>query len=339
MSANAIALNGSHAPLSFCDKSFKTLRVTAGSVKGCVLALCYEIIAKATYIFNAQISHRYHSYARRELKSCHKWFNFQIYGKEIVDFSVNSFTRVKELSPPGKEMHFLKKMYGSKSVDEICQVWPEKEMEKKLSRKEMHAPCCFGMSYEFISAYLNQVQQGKTSLEVAKSIAPHFANGASDPAQLCQMVYSTLTDSFQSKLKNKELNASQITFYEVFRGGLGKIIKQIGHHFFQIQAGRSFGMVVHNDGSSAAKEGFADFFADLPAGAYIIGINPFQHKKGEGAHAMAFIKTEEGKDLLFDSNRATFAVDREKVSTRLWDIVTDYASKSFGLVATPCTLA
>lgn len=81
------------------------------------------------------------------------------------------------------------------------------------------------------------------------------------------------------------------------------------------------------------KADFENFANDLPNDVYSVETCP------EPAHAMVYIKTEEGKHIIYDPNLAILAVDPSVSATRLYEIVNPYTKGEDCHVSfSPCSL-
>jgi hypothetical protein len=74
---------------------------------------------------------------------------------------------------------------------------------------------------------------------------------------------------------------------------------------------------------------------DLSAGIYYVSST-----SGNSGHSMAYIKTEEGKHIIYDPNLAILAVNYNEAGARLWKIVKRYIKEdeNFTVSFSPCSL-
>ena len=64
----------------------------------------------------------------------------------------------------------------------------------------------------------------------------------------------------------------------------------------------------------------------------LVFLSYFLRDKNLSGHAIVFIKTEEGKDFIFDPNRATLAVDPAQSAARLVEITRSIRFSSLAFV-------
>jgi hypothetical protein len=326
--------------IPFCDKKFQKMRVVADFVNRICLALIYKIVHVATWLFSAEVSHRYHSLAKYEFYRCGTLFDFIDYGGEIVDFSTNCFPRVKERLPKDvTELDRLRQIYGADKVDHLYREYPWKHL---VERREITSGCCWGMSMDFISSYLQQLDEGMTPLEAVRHIAPHFVEGASDRAQLAHIFFpysgpgKNREDFFRiveemAEANEDQLEKSRLDFYKS---------TVVLNDAFHLHAEESSVHVMKNYDKSVAQAPFEDFVDGLPAGCYEMTI---YFSKGDLAktkgHSIAWIKTDEETNFIFDSNIGTLAVASDQSAARLWKILGKYVKKDNWILFTPCTRA
>jgi hypothetical protein len=341
MSVNAAIFPAAGYPsqaVPFCDKRFKQVRIIAGDTARMCAALFYKVIAIVSAVFSATVSHRYHCLSKLELRRV-KNLVLMGFGKEIVDFSSNSFTQIKEpLSKGETETDALKRLYGTDAVDQFFELWPETDLTKGLFRHEVGDGCCFGMSLDFISAYLHHIQLGKGPLQAAKEIAPRFANGPSDGAELCQTFYEAAYNTemlprYEEKMKNG-VDAAKIK--RELEAQLGQ---DDAYQDLCEKAARAFGLVTKQSLNYTIDpqnpEAFFAFVAALPVGAYQFSIVGFSGDDFRCAgHVIAFIKTGEKTDFIFDSNFATLATDQSAM--RLREAAKRYGTGTCSVFFTPC---
>ncbi len=195
--ANVADVRSSNA---FCDRDFQCIRVVADSISRLCLALFYEILSLCSWVVSSAVSHHYASWASYQTnRAVNQLGAYLSFGSEVVDFCINSSTRVKELLPNHTtENEALRNIYGDAAIDRWSQIGTAKiPLDKaRLSRREMASDgCCFGMSLDFISHYLTEVRSGKTPLQAVKAIAGRYVDGAPDEAQLAQTFYAALDTS------------------------------------------------------------------------------------------------------------------------------------------------
>jgi hypothetical protein len=186
--------------VAFCDKNYKSICVMADKVsKKCVEIFC-RILSAVCSLFSSRLALRYYCLARLEQFKNHWSFTYQRYGDKVVDFASYTFTHIKDRLPEGTtELERIKHIYGADKIDSLCRMFPEELLGNLARSQVVTGGCCFGMSVDFISAYLHQRQAGKNALESVKAIAPQFENGASDNAEICQIFYNAFTHIATSK--------------------------------------------------------------------------------------------------------------------------------------------
>lgn len=184
----------------FCDKNFKVLRVAADAISRLCLALFYKIISISCWPISSKGFHHYKSLANYQWARVGSVLvSYSKFGKEVVDFCANSSTRVKEHFPQDvDEYERLKRMYGNEVIDRWSRIGTgEIPLQiDRLCKKEMGSEgCCLGMSFHFISFYLQQIRLGKSPVEAVKSIAGFYVDGAPEEAECAQIFYAALDTS------------------------------------------------------------------------------------------------------------------------------------------------
>jgi hypothetical protein len=288
------------------------MRVALDSITRICLAIFYEILSFACWAFSNRLSHHYHSLASYHFeKGAGKLFSSLNFGGEIIDFSLNSSTRIKELLPPSmSEEQALREVYGEKAIDRWLRIETDEFPIKKsaLCRKEMVLNgCCLGMCFDFLSSYLKHTQRSQSPLDAIKAIAPNFTDGASDEAQLAQTFYAALDfslalakyqDPVQVEAKREQLIANQ------FGLQLNQTVPYKCNHILD-----------------ALEPDFITFIDQLPNGAYKVAIMP----DSTCGHALLFIKTKNAH-FIYDPTSATLLT--ENAPARIWDISKQFFKKS-----------
>jgi hypothetical protein len=332
MSIEAVTLPlEEYAPtIPFCDKKFKHVRLIAEYVSRTCLALIYIIAAGSSWIFNAKTSHHYCSLAQLEFSRSIKWSSYLDHGNEIIDFSVNCLTHAHE-----PDLELFKMRFGAEEVDRIYKMLFPDDGEK-MERKSRG--CCWGMSMDFIASYLEQMEEGKTSLEAAQCIAPHFASGITDRAEVSQIFYPGCRMGRDDFFRRCDMEALYQALGE--RDGVSLIrdvpfYNEVIHPILHLHSEKP---VVHvMDKFVEVGPTFENFIEDIPEGSYEITIY-FKSWGKDVAHSIAFIKTSEEKHVIFDPNVGTLAIDRDQSADRLEKVLNRYISKDTRMIFTPFTL-
>lgn len=186
--------------IPFCDQNFQALRILVNSVNNFFMAFFYKIVSWSFWIFSKRISHHfnslanYHMYRYCIFRGLIQLIPFHVFSGGIVDFALNTTTRVKEIDGQ-KEIDALKKMYGNHAIARWSERMQDVSLDQsKLARLEMaQTGCCFGMSLDFISHYWKEIKAGKMPMDAVKAIAHRYVEGAPDRAQLAQ-IFSNAID-------------------------------------------------------------------------------------------------------------------------------------------------
>jgi hypothetical protein len=160
-----------------------------------VQAIFFKIAAVLIWICSSRLAHRFNSWGNYYCsRALFPLIAFTQYGRQVIDFAVNTSKRIKELDETYK-IDALEKMYGHKAIASWSKIGTQEialQREKLAPREMMKEGCCLGMSFDFIDHYLQEITAGKTPIDAVKAVAPRYAEGAPDEAVLGQIFYSAL---------------------------------------------------------------------------------------------------------------------------------------------------
>jgi|GEM_PF-5412774 len=364
----------------FCDKDCKSARLAIDFVNAACSALFYKIISTAYILGRTRHSNEMHRYyalrasnekdkIRAVLLKC---FTYKRYGSEIVDFSENGGARLNDMitnthlkiwqkGRSGKtlserESQTLQFMYGPEIVDH----WNRNVgMQIHFQHLGLKRGCCLGMSLDFISSYLREQKSGKSSLECIMAIAPRFAQGASEQAQMAQLSQEAWLEPYvsdQSQIgqlnrwfRQEKDKVSQLppkdrieALQDLVREFYQKIaciaedvpsvdmalLKDLTKGFAFEPEDAMYRFDISHPSDRSEFLAFSDFVHNVEPGVFVV----FLRDKNLSGHAIVFIKTEEGKDFIFDPNRATLAVDPAQSAIRLIEITRSIRFSSLAFV-------
>jgi hypothetical protein len=349
--------------IPFCDKDFKSARLVLDLVNAVCSALFYKIVSSAYILGRTKYCHEMHRYysllASNEKDKArsvyYKIMTFKRHGSEIIDFGENGGSHLNQVlanthlkiwqsgrfgTQSKKEQQTLEYMYGSEIVDQ----WKyDTGMEIHFNHMNLKAGCCLGMSLDFISCYLKELESGKSFVECAKAIAPQFAKGASNQAQMAQLCQDALIESYTSPqspfvqvqkwfseekdkiayLPTKDQLSAYHKLFDQFYKKLDLLTHELcelemhvlkdltkGFAFESLDQAYRFAI-----GSSSDKQNaeLNHFIQSAKQGVFIVGLRD----KMLRGHSIVFIRTGEGKDIIFDPNKGTLAVDSRLSAARL----------------------
>ncbi len=372
----SISLDGASNICDFeiYDKDFKPARLAIDLVNAVCSALFYKIISAAYILGRTRYSnemHRYYALRASDEKDkilavFHKWSTYKRYGRDIVDFSENGGARLNEIITNThakiwqkgrsgktvfeKELQTLQFLYGP----EIVEQWNSAVgMQIHFRHLELKKGCCLGMSLDFISSYLQEKKSGKSSLECIKAIAPRFAHGASEQAQMAQLSQEAFLEPFVSdqsqigqlnrwyyqekdkiaQLPPKERLEAQRDLIRAFYQKIALIAKEMPSVDKALLESLSKGFAFAPENAMFrfqinAFDSLNEFVRNVQFGVFVVFLRD-QNLRG---HAIVYIKTEEGKDFIFDPNTATLAIDPAQSADRLAEITRSIHFNSLAFV-------
>ncbi|WP_215217816.1 hypothetical protein, partial [Candidatus Rhabdochlamydia sp. W815] len=282
------------------------------------------------------------------------------FGNEILDFSLNTPNKIKDFREID-EIKALKNLYGDTIINQRIKKAQDTCAISKLRRLEMGKDgCCVGMSYDFISSYLMNVKLAKSPLE---AVFGRYKDGAPDKAVLEQIFYDAknkltfeeYTNKYFSEIEEEiksEIKEEIKRKWESLKKMIAKekiaALKQIEIDLdirlnkaaeeillkYCLEAEKditsSYGLTININESAVytfkkrkEEPSFENFTKNLIAGVYHIGILP---EKDTG-HAMVYIKTKEGKHIIYDPNLGILAVAPSVSATKLYEIVKSYTKE------------
>lgn len=318
----------------FCDERWPRLKVLGAVISNLFFTTIYRLTSYLTWAFSRKNYHHF-----RQLADYHEkllWTRLLVSVKhwgQIIDFSLNSSMRMKELTP-ASEYEALKEMYGEKVVAS----WFADVPKDKLTRLEMaNDRACMGMSIDFIAQYFKELRSGKTPLEAIKTIAPRYAQGAPDEAVLMQIFYKAThrktwvnpdtSKEFEKWISDREYEIFKISepekrqkeqdkFYAEFREKIEKekqrLTQKLGLYLKD-----KYGPVVQKRGlliqevvpfvaesEGIPKEWLLNQLQSLKEGSYLTALSSSAHQSGQ---AMVLIKTKDSY-FISDPSYATLAL-------------------------------
>jgi hypothetical protein len=206
---------GTRSKLTFSEQRFKSLRILTATGAHVAKGLFYQILSSSYSLFKSEHAERYAALRNYHYKSgLVRAYFYLIFKDAVIDFSVNSYLRIKENSSL-TDYEKLLQLYGKKAV---TQQFHMKSQYYSVQKKHLRVGgmnskfgehsngCCAGISFEFISSYLREIKMGKDDLEAVKVSALPFVNGATPKAELAQICLAAL----QRKKRNtflKQLGA------------------------------------------------------------------------------------------------------------------------------------
>ncbi|HEV3270241.1 MAG TPA: hypothetical protein VGZ69_06305 [Candidatus Rhabdochlamydia sp.] len=362
-------------PGAFCNKNYKFIRVAADSISRLCLAVFYQIISYCYKIVGSPTAHHYESLALYQSGKAKNLFTYLRFGKEIIDFCVNAPQQIKSPSSIHhvSEDQTLRSMYGDEDIDKWIEIITKDASPKleELCSLKITDGCCLGMSLDFISHYLLNVNSKKP----LGSFFDRYQEGAPKEAQLAQIFYRTLhsTKSLTEEkreriaIENHALGATELGTIEnlikrasdeksknyfislksdqmkrVSTEGSKDIVKMVLDRNLIMTKPFKFTMDIDNAIIFVPQEieelqdlEFELIIDDLSAGIYYVSST-----SGNSGHSMAYIKTEEGKHIIYDPNLAILAVNYNEAGARLWKIVKRYIKEdeNFTVSFSPCSL-
>ncbi len=300
----------------FMDKDHKNLRVLSEVVNKIGLLTLGRLFMESDISLSSDDKLYYYNLSQYQEKKVMELYScWCLFGEEVVDFSYNALPRYVGLM----SLEDLQDLYGKEEIDRWASFKTDKWYIDKtaffnLAKRPMSEGRCYGMSFDFIASYLEEMKSKDSSLEAIKHIASSFAKGASNRAecaQICQSAarlysYPNAWDHAASRSTGKE-------FYWGLPNALVESMDDLLAQGFDLTLNKS--MIKREDQDPQ------DFFSELSNGCHLVLLTD---TLSNAAHAIALIKTDSGKQYIFDPNFGTLAVDRENFSTRCEQLIDWY---------------
>lgn len=237
MTTAIATISKEHVP--FADQNCKILRFLANVVISAVKAFFNFVIAIISWPFSSSYFQHYLSMAQYHFIKVISFIMAVKNQGDIIDFSINCTTCVKEHIENAVEIDELEKMYGS--LESWYQIGtPDIPLNlKQLKRLDMGEGVCFGMSLDFLSHYLQEIEHGKTPEEAIKAISYRYSEGAPDEAQIAHIFYHALEIGqtlHEIKLEtDRKIDKYQRDMALWLKEEQEKVQAQIGHANFDVQ--------------------------------------------------------------------------------------------------------
>jgi hypothetical protein len=304
----------------FADKNFKNLTVLAETAKRLGVYVLGRVLQYSKVDRSAKTDNLTGYQFNRAFGTFRSWC---LFGEEIVDFSNNFLTAFTEQLSIAE----LENLYGRDNLLYWMNLSSDKMFVNKkgvegVAKRDMFEGRCWGMSLDFIALYLEQKKSSPelSDFTVVKQIAARFPKGASNRAELAQVCAQVLER--KPSLDESSWNTPELSWEEEIIDWLGDADRLLAKGF-----GFSMGEMISHVGSPSR-----EFFDDLDFGVYSAG---FRFNNWESGHAISFIKTEEGKNYIFDPNYGILAVDAKDFSERMKKILDLYGETEL-IRVNPC---
>ena len=306
----------------FMDKDHKNLRVLSEVVNKIGLLTLGRLFIESDISLSSDDKLYYYKLSQYQEKKVMELYScWCLFGEEVVDFSYNALPRYVGLLSSEE----LQDLYSKEEIDRWASLKTDKWYIDKaalldLAKRPMTEGRCYGMSFDFIASYLEQMKSCDSSLAAIKHIASSFAKGASNRAecaQICQSAarlysYPNAWDHAASRSKGKE-------FYWGLPNALVESMDDL--------LAQGFDLTLNKSVMQREDQDTEDFFSGLFNGCHLVLLTD---TFSDTAHAIALIKTDSGKQYIFDPNFGTLAVDPENFSLRCEQLI-DWYEKEQGL--------
>ncbi|MBX7065902.1 MAG: hypothetical protein K1X28_01605 [Parachlamydiales bacterium] len=310
----------------FFKQNYKGTRIIFSDLLNIIKAAVYPIF----FSLKDQVS-----YVEYQLQST-KWHKWQKYGDQVIDFATNA--KYPDKQQGATEWGSFQRTYGLQDLD-----W--QPLFGVLSRDKLAVSkaFCGGMSAHFIYCYLKELQSGATPREAVEKVSTLYRDGPPKSAQIAQSLLEAYNCNEAVIVKKEEFTkfSNKLSFICLYLfhcfldviKRVAKIVCSCFGHSLEIELKATEGCVEFimkefrkqlvelvesrphfqllgigiGEWSFCAPENLNKTLQTLPSGAYYLA---FQGKCTQDTnHAIAFIKTGQDKDFIFDSNYATLSVD------------------------------